>query len=258
MQGEWLNYHFTGQVSVKGNYKDGKKHGEWVYFSEKGQKIATETWNLGESNGDWNNVYLGSVKDIEGNEYPVVNYRGYTYMSENLKVKKMSNGDNIIESKNAKEWKENCAKSLPTYIINKDYPELGPMYNGYAVYDKRGLFPNAYTIIIDSVFYEAFWTLNETNRNCFENNFLGNTYVSTKIYNTDSQKSKAFYVKPDGKIYECPCKGGRWWMEETNFPHIDMSFSNSCSTGHDGTFFDDYPKPDWQSYGFYVRGFKKE
>ena len=47
-------------------------------------------------------------------------------------------------------------------------------------------------------------------------------------------------------------------MEETNFPHIDMSFSNSCSTGHDGAFFDDYPKPDWQSYGFYVRGFKKD
>ena len=210
-----------------------------------------------------NQVGLNFISDIEKNQYPIFNYRGYNYMIENLKVTRFLNGDKIIESKSAKEWKINCSKAIPTYMVNQKFPQLGYIYNGYAVYDSRGLLPKGYSIPADSIYYDEYWKGvykgNEKNREEFEKKLLGNLYSSSSACNfTYTDKSIAFYVEPNGKLNECPCRGGRWWMEEMEpFKHIDNSFSTACQTGKDGTFFDDFPKSDWQSYGFYVRGIKK-
>ena len=202
------------------------------------------------------------IKDVDGNKYSVYSYQGYSYMTENLKVKRFANGDSIIESKNAEEWKINCSKSLPTYMIHKDYPELGIMYNGFAVFDSRNLLTNGYTIMADSIYYEEYWENkykgNEENRKKFELTLLGQSYTTSSAYNSDCRESKAFYIEPDGKIQESPCKGGRWWMIESGNAHIDNSFSTACCTGFDGAHHGDYEKDNWQSWGFYVRGIKKE
>ncbi len=204
-----------------------------------------------------------SIKDLDGNTYPIYLYRDYNYMTENLKVKRFLNGDVIIESRNSAEWKANCQKKLPTYMVNKKFPELGFLYNGYAVYDSRGLLPAGYTIPVDSIFYEEYWQRkyegNEKNRDLFELNLIGKKYISSSAYNADCSKSISFFIEPDGKIQETACQGGRWWMEEgDSLGHIDSSFSTSCCTGADGAHHGDFYKPDWESWGFYVRGIKKQ
>ena len=208
-----------------------------------------------------NNYNSGTIKDIDGNSYSLISYRGYDYMSENLKVKRFLNGDTILESKNAQDWIKNCSDSIPTYMINNLYPELGYMYNGFAVYDPRGLFPSGFNIPGDSIYYEEFWENkylgNENNRKEFELNLLGKIYTTSNAYNSDCRKSKSFYIEPDGIIYESPCIGGRWWMEE-GIDKIDNSFSTACCTGHDGAHHGDYFKSNWQSWGFYARGIKKQ
>jgi hypothetical protein len=204
-----------------------------------------------------------SLKDIDGNTYPIYLYRGYNYMTENLEVKKFRNGDELVESHNSKEWKKNCKKKTPTYMVNKNHPDLGLIYNGYAVYDSRGLLPEGWTIPGDSIFYEEFWQNkyegNEKNRSAFILSLLGKIYISSNAYNSDCRESKSFFIEPDGVIRESSCQGGRWWMEEgPGWEHIDNSFSTSCCTGRDGAHHGDYFKTDWQSWGFYVRGIKKQ
>ena len=203
-----------------------------------------------------------SLEDLDGNMYPIYPYRGYYYMTENLEVKKFRNGDKIIESHNSKQWKKNSRKKIPTYMVNKDYPELGFIYNGYAVSDSRGLLPDGWTILGDSIFYEEYWQNkyegNEKNRIAFVTNLIGETYKNSGAYNSDCRKSKAFYIMPDGKIKQSPCEGGRWWMIEKRNEHIDNSFSTACCTGYDGAHHGDYEKEDWKSWGFYVRGIKKQ
>ena len=61
-----------------------------------------------------NNYNSGTIKDIDGNSYSLISYRGYDYMSENLKVKRFLNGDTILESKHAQDWIKNCSDSIPT------------------------------------------------------------------------------------------------------------------------------------------------
>lgn len=203
-----------------------------------------------------------TISDLDGNTYPIFLYRGYYYMTENLEVKKFRNGDEILESQNAKQWKQNSRKMIPTYMVNKDFPELGFIYNGYAISDTRGLLPEGWTIPGDSIFYEEYWENkyegNEKNRVEFETHLLGETYKNSGAYNSDCHKNKAFYIMPDGEIQQSPCEGGRWWMIERRNGHTDNSFSNSCCTGYDGAHHGDYEKEDWKSWGFYVRGIKKQ
>jgi hypothetical protein len=206
---------------------------------------------------------LKSINDTEGNSYPIYLYRGYYYMTENLEVKKFRNGDQLIESHNPKEWKKKCKKKIPTYMVNENYPELGFIYNGYAVFDSRGLLPEGWTIPGDSIFYEEYWQRkyegNEKNRSEFVSSLLGEIYILSGAYSSDCLESKSFFIQSDGIIQETACQGGLWWMVEgRSWEHVDNSFSIACCTGRDGALHGDYFKSDWQSWGFYVRGIKKQ
>jgi hypothetical protein len=202
---------------------------------------------------------VNEILDYDGHLYPVIEYNGYLFMTENLNTAHFKNGDEIIESKSKSEWVKNCKNSVPTFMINKEFPELGFMYNGFAVFDSRGLLPEDYIIPTDSIYFGDIWQNNNLDikiRNDFKNQFIGDIYKESNAFDKNCSKSKSFYIQPDGKVYQSPCTGGRWWMIETHNPHTDNSFSTSCCTGYDGAHHGDYTKEDWESWGFYVRGVK--
>jgi antitoxin component YwqK of YwqJK toxin-antitoxin module len=41
-EGPWVYYHDNGQLSGKGNYKDGKHDGPWVSYSSDGSEVVED------------------------------------------------------------------------------------------------------------------------------------------------------------------------------------------------------------------------
>ncbi len=39
--GEWTSYHFNGEISITGNYRDGLQIGYWYYYNTDGNLINT-------------------------------------------------------------------------------------------------------------------------------------------------------------------------------------------------------------------------
>jgi len=40
-------YYDDGQISIKGNYKEGEKNGNWIYYSKEGSITKEENYNFG-------------------------------------------------------------------------------------------------------------------------------------------------------------------------------------------------------------------
>lgn len=215
-----------------------------------------------------NNSIDAQVKDVEGNEYPTLNIFGNIWITENLNTSKFNNGDDILEVKNLMDWTNAIINKTPAFYIDPDNPQLGKMYNGFAVSDKRGISPQDF--IIPSSKYFDWWTLNSSYitmpENISKNTFLG-SYVNSSGYNEDCAQSNSFYISPgvytdfDGKL----SKKEKSTIEKINSHGIwrlmdnsELSFCGSRCTGEDGEYFmgyDDFPggKDKWLGYGFYVR-----
>jgi uncharacterized protein (TIGR02145 family) len=93
------------------------------------------------------------VTDIEGNEYKIVKIGDQVWSSDNLKVTKFANGDEIKYVKKEKDWWECYKKKTPAYCFYEHNEEnkkrIGVLYNFYAVSDPRGLAPEGYRIATD-------------------------------------------------------------------------------------------------------------
>jgi uncharacterized protein (TIGR02145 family) len=87
------------------------------------------------------------------------------WMTKNLDVTTFRNGDTIPEAKTAREWRKAGYNKQPVwcyceYNIEKGQ-YYGKLYNGYAVYDTRGLSPNGWHIPSSSEWKELNITLGE-------------------------------------------------------------------------------------------------
>lgn len=89
------------------------------------------------------------AKDIDGNNYRVVQIGSQTWLADNLIVKRFRNGDPIKQVKMT-EWNNAIRNKEPAWCYYGDLPELGKqygiIYNLYAVSDPRGLAPEGWDI----------------------------------------------------------------------------------------------------------------
>lgn len=91
-----------------------------------------------------------TVKDIDGNVYRTLVIGGNTWMVENLRTTKFRDGSGISLATDNTEW---AGQSTAAYC----WPEnnqankatMGAFYNGYAVFDTRGLCPAGWAIPSD-------------------------------------------------------------------------------------------------------------
>ena len=98
-----------------------------------------------------------TLMDIEGNSYGAKSIGNQIWMTENLKVKKYSNGDAIPQVQDQLEWSQ---LTTGAWCYYENDPSKGILYNWYAVNDYRCLAPSGYHIPQDDE-----WTTLE--------NFLG-------------------------------------------------------------------------------------
>ena len=51
--GAWVSYYENGQLTYKGNYKNGKKEGAWVSYWMNGQLYYKGNYKNGKDEGAW-------------------------------------------------------------------------------------------------------------------------------------------------------------------------------------------------------------
>lgn len=93
------------------------------------------------------NPEFGEIADIEGNKYKTVKIGSQIWMTENLRVTKFSNGDNIPNVSNNKDW-ENIKSPGWSYQNNNQLNDAihGKLYNWYVANDSRNCCPQGWRV----------------------------------------------------------------------------------------------------------------
>ncbi len=202
---------------------------------------------------------MGNVADADGKKYPTINIKGDVWMTENLATRSFNNGDVILEVKDLIDWQKAIDNKIPAYLIDKQNPELGKIYNRYAVIDPRGIAPQGMIVPSDKIsdwnrLNSSYLTLTKL---ISKHLFLGE-FINSKGYNVDCFKSESNYIhtsketETDG-LYSINSHG-IWWLLDNS----ELSFSLSRCTGMDGEYFMGYGSDYTDTlksydYGFYVR-----
>jgi uncharacterized protein (TIGR02145 family) len=76
------------------------------------------------------------------------------WAKENLRVTAFKNGDEILEAKTDKEWKEANKKKKPAFCYFRNDSSKDVLYNWWAIEDERGLAPDGWIIPNENDFYE--------------------------------------------------------------------------------------------------------
>jgi uncharacterized protein (TIGR02145 family) len=166
------------------------------------------------------NLSYGSVSDINGNVYKTIQIGTQTWMAENLKVTKYSDGTDIPNVTDNTAW-EGLSSGAYCLNINQDAADLkriyGLLYNWYAVNDSRKLCPTGWLVPSD-----AEWTtltdylggLNAAASKLWE---TGNNHWLLPNPNTGATNESGFTALPGGRregscsFYEVGSGYSYWW-----------------------------------------------
>ncbi len=141
-----------------------------------------------------------TVTGIDGNVYKTVKIGNQTWMAENLRATKYSNGDAIPFIEDSTKWTSLKSGAFCNYNNNEKFVSVyGRMYNWYAVTDSRNVCPSGWHVPSDEE-----WVVLE--------NFLGGPSVAggkmklndTTIWrfpNTGASNISGFSAVPGGRQY---------------------------------------------------------
>jgi uncharacterized protein (TIGR02145 family) len=112
-----------------------------------------------------------TLTDRDGNHYKTVVIGNQTWMAENLKVSTYKNGDSIKYCSSPKTWLDSTGSY--GYFMNRKttYGDsvYGKIYNGYAIYDSRGIAPEGWHVATDEDWTELETYLQSSVNNDKEN-----------------------------------------------------------------------------------------
>lgn len=100
---------------------------------------------------------VGTIKDIDGNEYDLIEIGKQVWLAQNLRVKRFRNGDEIYHAKTAGDWVDATIMEKPAwcyYNFDSKNEKYGLYYNWNAVTDKRGLAPVGCDIPLKGTWYD--------------------------------------------------------------------------------------------------------
>jgi uncharacterized protein (TIGR02145 family) len=107
---------------------------------ELSKKIATC-----QKNNDSDNI-VDFVTDVEGNYYPTFKFGNQEWFLINLKTAKYKNGESINEVAQEIIWRTAKTGAWCYYKNDKGFDDIGKLYNGYAILDKRGICPEGWSV----------------------------------------------------------------------------------------------------------------
>jgi uncharacterized protein (TIGR02145 family) len=98
-----------------------------------------------QKNNDSDNI-VDFVIDIEGNYYPTFKFGNQEWFLINLKTAKYKNGEPINEAAQEIIWRTAKTGAWCYYKNDKGFNDIGKLYNGYAILDKRGICPEGWSV----------------------------------------------------------------------------------------------------------------
>jgi uncharacterized protein (TIGR02145 family) len=186
---------------------------------------------------DENNLSYGTVKDIDGYVYKTIVIGTQTWMAENLKTTRYSNGDPIENVKDDEAWDTLITGAYCTY--NDDAYGLkdtyGALYNWFAVNDSRNIAPIGWHVPTD-----AEWTTLTTYLG--GENVAGGKLKERGTYNWNSpnvgaDNSSGFSALPGGGLFgddetaQIAGGYGNWWssseIDVNDAWYISLTFNYS-------------------------------
>ena len=87
-------------------------------------------------------------------EFQDIKIKERIWAKENLSVTVFKNGDELLEAKTDKEWKEAHKKKKPAFCFFRNDNTKDVLYNWWAIEDERGLAPEGWIIPNENDFYE--------------------------------------------------------------------------------------------------------
>ncbi|UKM65732.1 hypothetical protein GSB9_02303 [Flavobacteriaceae bacterium GSB9] len=187
------------------------------------------------------NLTYGYVFDSDGNQYKTIQIGTQTWMAENLKTTKFSNGELIDKIENQVDWFNIIKPAYCNYMNDEtNVIKYGNLYNWYVIKDTRGICPKGwhipskaeYTILINYVDDLGFVNnagtyLKESGHKNWED------YLQIYI---GSINSSGFTALPGGyrtsvQGFNSLRRGGYWWTSDT-----DMSVFRLVYDSHTASF----------------------
>ena len=166
-------------------------------------------------------TYFGVVNDVEGNTYGTVKIGNQEWMAQDLKTTKYRNSNPIATGLDNLDWQITAAGAYSIYphgnvdgIIseNQMLEYYGVLYNGYAIFDQRGICPAGWRVPSDED-----WSVLV--------NYLVDNNPEISLSNVgDAIKSCRQVTSPLGQ----PCATSshpRWSVSESNFGTNIVNFS---------------------------------
>lgn len=108
--------------------------------------------NADELNSQQLNTALnyGEVFDIDGNKYATIKIGQQTWMAENLRTSRYSNGDTIPNCTESYKWRSLTSGAWAHFNNNSSFNLLhGKLYNWYVVNDQRNICPTGWHVPSD-------------------------------------------------------------------------------------------------------------
>jgi len=97
-----------------------------------------------------NEIHAQSIKDVDGNLYPVITIGAQVWMAENLKVTHYNNGESIVYIDDGDLWsRQNKGAYCVFDSVYSNKKTYGLLYNWYAVIDKRNICPENWHVPSD-------------------------------------------------------------------------------------------------------------
>jgi len=116
---------------------------------------AYATNGVGTGYGDAIAFQSGTVKDVDGNVYRIVQIGSQLWMAENLRATHYRNGDTIFHVYDGDTWSDLTTGAWCDYGYGPpNLPTYGCLYNWYAVADSRKIAPEGWHVPTDDEWIE--------------------------------------------------------------------------------------------------------
>lgn len=175
--------------------------------------IASSSFNKKEIKVDKSKI--GTMEDIDGNEYETITIGNQVWMLENLNVTKFRNGDLIPNVSQNEVWEQMKTGAYCDYKDNlKNSQKYGKLYNWFAVNDERKIAPEGWHVPTEkdwNILIEYLGGENSAGGKLKEEG--SEHWVSP---NSEANNSSGFTALPGGIRYVTGSyynigTGGYWW-----------------------------------------------
>jgi len=210
------------------------------------------------------NIITAPLESLES--VPTIKIGQQEWMTEDINVTSYTNGDPINEAKSEKKWRENGNKKLGCYrkLSNGTY-----VYNGFAVFDERGIIPSGFVLPTYEQFNKLIKFLGGGNLqlgkatkalvtySIYMDEWIGDQETGgLEAVETKTNGNSGFKAKKGGHVYDHGAgnEGGcsYWWTSSSEGKDkivADIGYCSQDLGGGKGV----YPS----TYGFAVRAIKK-